>query len=100
MADWVEVVYALPEIQVVRRLPWRERMTVAEAIEACGLTGRFPEIDLARQPVGVFGRLCGLDRVLKAGERVEIYRPLRCDPREARRLRVRQPRTGGGRSRR
>ncbi|BCX89835.1 conserved hypothetical protein [Methylomarinovum tepidoasis] len=100
MADWVEVVYALPEIQVVRRLPWHEGMTVAEAIEACGLTARFPEIDLERQPVGVFGRICPLTRELRPGERVEIYRPLRCDPKEARRLRVRQPRTGGGRNRR
>ncbi len=101
MADWVEVVYALPGIQIVRRLAWREGMTVAEAIAASGLSVRFPEIDLERQAVGVFGRPCPLTRELQPGERVEIYRPLRCDPREVRRLRARRPsRTDGGRSRR
>jgi putative ubiquitin-RnfH superfamily antitoxin RatB of RatAB toxin-antitoxin module len=48
----------------------------------------FPEIDLARNTVGVFGQLAELGRVLEQGDRVEIYRPLRKDPRQARRDRA------------
>ena len=49
---------------------------------------RFPEIDLTINKVGVFGRLCKLDQVLKTGDRVEIYRPLLVDPKEMRRTRA------------
>ena len=49
---------------------------------------RFPEIDLAVNKIGVFGKVVKLDRVLETGDRVEIYRPLIADPKEARKKRA------------
>ncbi|MBX6392335.1 MAG: RnfH family protein [Burkholderiales bacterium] len=84
----VEVVYALPERQAVYRLAMEEGATVRMAIEASGVLQAFPEIDLARNRVGVYARLVTLDTPLRDGDRVEIYRPLRVDPKEARRMRA------------
>ncbi len=54
--------------------------TVKEAIERSGILKSFPTIDLDAQKVGVFGKLVKLDAALRAGDRVEIYRPITCDP--------------------
>ena len=64
--------------------------TVAEALRASGLAERHPAI--AEAPVGVWGKLKSLETLLRDLDRVEIYRPLRVDPKEARRLRYRQHR--------
>lgn len=58
---------------------------VRDAIQHSGLLQRCPEIDLEANRVGIFGTLCTLDTHPKAGDRLEIYRPLCVDPREARR---------------
>lgn len=58
-----------------------EDATVRQAIEASGITRMFPEIDLAAQKVGVFGKFVALEARLEAGQRVEIYRPITADPR-------------------
>jgi putative ubiquitin-RnfH superfamily antitoxin RatB of RatAB toxin-antitoxin module len=63
---------------------------VLQAIRASGLLGRFPEIDVSRQGVGIWGRACALDADLCDGDRVEIYRPLRLTAKEARRERARR----------
>ena len=60
---------------------------VLDAIRASGVLERHPELDLARQAIGIWGRACALDAPLHDGDRVEIYRPLQMDPKEARRLR-------------
>jgi len=65
-----------------------EGATVRMAIKASGVLQAFPEIDLARNRVGVYARLVTLDTPLRDGDRVEIYRPLRVDPKEARRMRA------------
>jgi len=62
--------------------------TVRGAIERARVLERYPEIDLASQAVGIFGLRCGLDDLLGDGARVEIYRALLRDPKEARRRRV------------
>jgi putative ubiquitin-RnfH superfamily antitoxin RatB of RatAB toxin-antitoxin module len=62
--------------------------SVFDAIRASGLLERFAEIDVSTQSVGVWGQRCTLDTVLRAGDRVEIYRPLAIDPKEARRRRA------------
>lgn len=62
--------------------------TVRGAIERARIMERHPEIDLSRHGVGMCGQRCGLDDLVVDGARVEIYRPLRCDPKEARRSRV------------
>src|SRR5215212_8441867 len=63
--------------------------TLIDALGASGVLERHPGIDLARQAVGIWGRVCALDTPLKEGDRVEIYRPLQVDPKEARRRRQR-----------
>ncbi len=64
-----------------------------QAIRESGMLREFPEIDLARNAVGVFGERVALDSPLRDGDRVEIYRPLALDPKQARRRRaLRRPR--------
>lgn len=85
-----EVAYALPARQWCYRVRVPEGSTVGDAIAASGVLRDCPEIDLAVQRVGVFGRLVQPDRRLEAGDRVEIYRPLAADPKEGRRRRARR----------
>jgi len=84
----VEVAYAGSGRQACYALSVEQGTTVADAIRISGVLQAFPEIDLARQRVGVHGKLGGLGQVLRDGDRVEIYRPLSADPREARRKRA------------
>ena len=84
----IEVVYARPDRQAVKsvRLPPGSR--VAAAITASGLLTDFPEIDLGVNRIGVYAEPVELDTMLEDGDRVEIYRPLLADPKEARRRRA------------
>lgn len=91
----VEVVYALPHDQRLVAVDLEPGATVTDAVAASGLAEAFPEIDVHAGPFGVFGERCAPGRVLEAGDRVEIYRPLAVDPRAARRLRARGRRGGG-----
>lgn len=87
-----EVVYALPERQLVVAVTLEAGATVRDAIERSGLCSTQPEVAAALQPggpgVGVFGRVVTLEHILRDGDRVEIYRPLRIDPKTARRARA------------
>ncbi len=83
----VSVAYALPERQTVLAVTLPEGATLEEALRRSGILALYPEVDLARQPVGVSGRVRPLSTVLKAGDRVEIYRPRLADPKAARRSR-------------
>ena len=85
----VEVVYALPERQrvVTLELP-PDGLTAAQAVERSGLLREFPQISEHPLVLGVFGAVCAPDHALRAGDRVEILRPLRHDPRELRRERA------------
>ena len=85
----VEVVYAARGEQVLVSLEVKPGTTVRQAIAQSGIAQRFPRVDLVHAKVGVFGKLVNPDCVLSAGDRVEIYRPLIADPKEARRQRVR-----------
>jgi putative ubiquitin-RnfH superfamily antitoxin RatB of RatAB toxin-antitoxin module len=82
------VVYALPGRVhwFATRLP--AGSTIGEAIRASGILGAVPELAQGLPDVGVFGRCCGLDEPVREGDRIEIYRPLQVDPKEARRLRA------------
>ena len=84
----IEVAYAKPSEQVILTLDIADGSTIEAAIIESGILQRFPEIDLANNRVGIFGRLFKLDQVLRAGDRVEIYRPLLVDPKEMRRTRA------------
>jgi hypothetical protein len=82
---WVEVVYALPDRQRVVRLPLRAGMTALDALRAAGLEQEFPELAERAPMLGIYGRRVEANRLLREGDRVEVYRPLKSDPREARR---------------
>ncbi len=84
----VEVAYANPEQQVIVALKMPVGATVEQAIQTSGLLSRFPEIDATDLKVGIFGSVCKLDQPLRQADRVEIYRPLIHDPKEARRQRA------------
>lgn len=84
----VEVVYALAERQELVNVQLLEGTTLAAAIEASGLLQKYPQIDLAKNKVGVFGKLSKLDAALRDRDRVEIYRPLIADPKEVRKQRA------------
>lgn len=83
----VHVVYVCPDKQCVLSLQVRENCTIEGVIDCSGIRDRFPEIDLMTMKVGVFSRLKKLTDTVKEGDRVEIYRPLVIDPKEARRMR-------------
>lgn len=83
----VEIAYAA-EQQVLRRLSVIDGATIADVIAASAIQEEFPEIDLTKQKVGIFSHACELERKVKQGDRIEIYRPLLIDPKEARRLRA------------
>lgn len=81
----VEVAYARPERQLILTVEVPVGTTAIEAARLSGIEEQFPDIELGKNRMGVFGKLCKPDRVLIAGDRVEIYRPLLADPRAARR---------------
>lgn len=84
----VEVAYAKENEQALLSVEGEKGLTVREAIERSGMLRRFPEIDLETNKVGVFGKVAKLDQALESGDRVEIYRPLIADPKEARKKRA------------
>lgn len=86
----VEVAYVVPKHQITKKLTLPVGSSVVQAIRASGVLDAFPEIDLNHQRVGVFGEFVRLDDPLHDGERVEIYRALIADPKEARRQRARE----------
>ncbi len=84
----VEVVYALPggEDAVSLKLP--SGSTAIDALRASGVLERHPEIDLARHEIGIHGKVVGADAPLRDRDRVEVYRALLVEPKEARRRRA------------
>ena len=56
-----------------------------DAIDAAALSSRFPDENFAAMPVGIWGQVTERDRRVRDGDRVELYRPLERDPKEARR---------------
>jgi len=86
----VEVVYALPGEQIVLYVELPRDSTIREAIERSGISRRFPEIDNLVGKVGVFGKHRTPDTLIKEGDRVEIYRQLPANPKDARHTRLRR----------
>ncbi|VVP01263.1 RnfH family protein [Pseudomonas fluorescens] len=86
----IEVVYAAVDRQVLRTVSVPEGVTVRDALLKSGIGDEFPELDLAECPVGIFGKVIADPevRLIRAGDRIEIYRPLLADPKEVRRLRA------------
>ncbi len=95
----VEVVYALPEVQTLLKLKVPAGTTATQAVERSGIMGQYPEIDLKKNKIGVFGKLVKGDTNLRQNDRVEIYRALIADPKEVRRKRAEEGKVmkkGGG----
>ena len=84
----VEVAYALIDKQALISINIDANSTLKHAITESKILFKFPEIDLENAQIGVFGQMKKLDAILKNGDRVEIYRPLICDPKQARRNRA------------
>jgi putative ubiquitin-RnfH superfamily antitoxin RatB of RatAB toxin-antitoxin module len=85
----VEVVYALPERQWVISLELPAGATVSQALAAAAIENLLPpEAQRPRAGVGIWGRAVPLDRSLRDGDRVEVYRALRADPKTMRRQRA------------
>lgn len=76
----IGLAYVEPPRQVWLHVDVPAHSTVQDAIERSGILQMFPAIDLATQKVGVFGKVTKLDALLCPGDRVEIYRPITCDP--------------------
>ena len=84
----VELVFAAPERQRLSAVQVPEGATVGDVIAAGRLQAEFPDQVLGELQTGIWGRPVGRDEPVRDGDRVEVYRPLRMDPREARRLKV------------
>ncbi len=92
----VTVVYCAPGCEDLSEVTLPAGATAGDAIAACGVLERRPEVGAGAPDVGVWGRPCALAQRLEDGDRVEIYRTLTVDPKEARRVRaeVRRRRSG------
>ena len=84
----VEVVFALAEKQVLRTIELPDGATVADAISASTIAQQFPGLEFGELQVGIWGKPVERAKAVRDGDRVELYRPLEMDPREARRLRA------------
>ena len=84
----VQVCYASAVQETVRDLVVEQGTTIEQAIALSGMLQQIPGIDLAVQPVGLYGKKRPLDTVLRERDRIEIYRPLVADPKESRRKRA------------
>ncbi|WP_430461802.1 RnfH family protein [Thalassolituus sp. LLYu03] len=88
MADviQVEVAYALPNKQKILTVDVEPGTTMLDAVKQSGIENEFPELDLAEAKFGIFGKATRTPEtdVVRAGDRIEIYRPLLIDPKQAR----------------
>lgn len=90
----LEVVFATPERQELVTMTLEPGATVADAIRESGLRDVFSHVDLDALQTGIWGRIVARSTPLADGDRVEIYRPLERDPRDARRELARVQRLG------
>ena len=84
----VEVAYASEEDQLIQSVQVPKGCKAIEAVKRSKIKNFFPEIDIENAKVGIFGKGCTLETVLNPGDRVEIYRQLKIDPKDARKKRA------------
>ena len=84
----VEVVFGTPESQQLVSVSMPAGSTVADALEMSKIGAAFPDAAIAHLPTGIWGRPVERGQTLADGDRVEVYRELEIDPKEARRLRA------------
>jgi uncharacterized protein len=84
----IEVIFSPRPGQVVCcQLQMQSGACLVDALHESGLLKKFPELQTAALSCGIWGRISALSTVLRDHDRVEIYRPLTIDPKDARRLR-------------
>lgn len=81
----ISVVYAMPQRQVIVELEVPDGTTVAGAVARSGLTQRFPQMESKALACAIYGRAVPLTTRVRAGDRIEVLRPLLIDPKESRR---------------
>lgn len=86
----IEVVYPLPKEQKIFFAEMQLGQTIQQAIEQSGILQHYPEIDLSQNAIGVFGKRKALSDEIKPQDRIEIYRPLEIDPKQARLIRAKK----------
>jgi len=88
----VEIAYARPDRQRIVTLQVPEGTTMSEAARLSGIDELFPEINLDEIDMGIFGKVIKkpAEHPLREGDRVELYRPLKIDPKQARLNRARK----------
>jgi len=84
----LSVVYCALHAAWTKEIDCAQGATLGDAIKASGLLAAHPELNLAQLAVGVFSRPRALEEPVHDGDRIEIYRPLLVDPKEARRHRA------------
>ena len=82
----VEVAYATPEKQLIIQMEVAQGTTLRQAVLDSGMENEFPDLDVREAPLGIFGRKVPKPEaeILRDGDRIEIYRPLLIDPKQAR----------------
>ena len=85
---FIEIAYASSDKQVVKSLSVPHNCNVEQAILASNILAEFPEINLTVNAIGIFSKKVTLTTPLQKGDRIEIYRPLTIDPKQARRMRA------------
>jgi putative ubiquitin-RnfH superfamily antitoxin RatB of RatAB toxin-antitoxin module len=88
----VQIAYARADKAVLRDLTVPEGTTLQEAIFTSGILRDEPDVDLSICKVGIFGKVKPMETVLRENDRIEIYRPLIADPKDARHRRVKAER--------
>lgn len=84
----IEIAYAMPDRQYLKKVTIPGGTTAREALSFSDLAVEFPQLDLQTCSIGIFGQVIANDRVMQTGDRLEVYRSLQMDPREARRQRA------------
>ena len=84
----IEIIYATIKEQKILCLDVDDDCDVETAIKQSTILEKHPEIDLSTNKIGIFSRVCKLDEKLHDKDRIEIYRPLLIDPKEARKQRA------------
>lgn len=84
----VEIIYALPSLQKQYQLEVLVNSTILQALEASGIFQDFPELQQQELLLGVWGKRVTMQYVLQPDDRIEIYRPLLIEPKQARQIKV------------
>ena len=79
-----EVIYALPEEQILFTAEFAEEATARDVILQSGILEEYNELDIESMDIGLFGKAIKMDQMIRDKDRIEIYRPLIADPKEVR----------------